>query len=105
MRIEDAGPENRRFIQWLHDLSYRPALHGSLEPLPDIGYVSSLPALCDQIYPLDLLARAPFEPDLFVDRSILSAQNAAVRDINAFAIQKMPGRAYIYLATNVVEDS
>ena len=103
MRVQGADPENRAFVQWLQDLSYNPAFHGSVEPLASFGRCYSQGQLIQRVYPRSLLEAAASDSTLFADRAILCPRNITVADINAAVLAQCPGETTRYFSTNSVD--
>lgn len=102
MRL-DQSRESVRFADWLLDVGHGRAQvngdHTQVE-IPSHMRTPSLSALVDSVYG-DIHAAVP-PPDYFLNRTILSARNDDVDDINSQVLDSMPGTAHVFYSVDSV---
>ncbi|KAL5718706.1 hypothetical protein ACHQM5_011583 [Ranunculus cassubicifolius] len=102
MRLDATDPENIRFTNFLTEVGSNP--EETVELPSEIKQCQTIDELINSIYP-DLHHLDTTTPSFLTDRTILSALNDDVSNINEETLRKFPGKAHEYLAADkVIED-
>jgi hypothetical protein len=102
MRVQD-DEANRRFAEWLRNLSYDPQFYGKITLPPGIKQFRRIEDMYAWMYPPHLLERAVTDYSAFRTSSILSARNDTVTEINERLLNAMPGDVRTYHSVDTAE--
>lgn len=104
MRLRN-DPSSADFAQWLLDVGHgRNSDDDGKVKLPASMKIANIDALMDFIYP-DIETTPPPPPEYFAKRSILSARNTDVDEINAQILARMSGVERVYVSADSVLDT
>jgi PIF1-like helicase len=82
------GPRNEAFAEWIHSLSYTPAMYGRIEIPGFVRTTTSVEALIEKVFPLSAMQQAHEDSAFFQDRAILTTRNDTVAQVNDCILER-----------------
>ena len=99
MRLLAGGP-NADYADWLRRMSHDPRLIGPIALPAYLRCVYELPDLIESVFPLASLRSPTLRDDLLANCAILSVYNASLKEINDLMLDRLPGEAVTFFATD-----
>jgi hypothetical protein len=100
MRVDD-DVEAQEYARWL--LEVGEGKSGDSVDIPATMRTGTIDSLIDAIYTDVTTDHAPPPPEYFLNRTILSARNTDVDEVNEHVLDRMPGESTVFLSADSIE--